>query len=164
MQKWMKENKVILISVIIVIALMIIFRQELLGNLVKYLAYPILIFACFFLIKNPLIKLIQHGIIIKTKHGSLEVGIKEGVKSFLKEEGERKHIDFLFKDDEVNDDNYNALIFLLGLFQLHLYINNRDYKLIIMADKCISYLQEHNYNTEHIEQLISIKQSMLDDK
>jgi len=138
MKKCLKENKLCLLLVIIIclgIVLMVIFREELLGDLVKCLAYPILIFYCFYLIKKPLIKLLESRIKVKTKNVDIELGIPQEV------------IRSVFSEEEVTKEKYLSLTFLTGVGYLALADVNEDSRELHLkiANDSIEVLEANNW-------------------
>ena len=150
MKIWLNKNKVYLLTAIIIIGVvsMVIWREELLGTL----AYPILIFFCFYLIKNPLIRLLESRIKGKYKNFEFELGIPQ------------EKIDALFKEQEgVDKENYLTIIYLLASYILYFIVPNSEEnnKEIVYADelnlldKCFNYLQYHKFDEANIKLLKS---------
>jgi len=160
MLKWIKENKILLLTIIkfigifflslimtVSVFLMVKWREELLGNLVKYLAYPILIFSCFYLIKDPLIKLIERIKKAKTPFGEFELDTTQ------------EEINSLFKGDgEVNKENYMPMIYLLAgyiIFDIKGNDDNIDNKMSIsLFNHCYNHLQKNNFDKSKLSDLI----------
>ena len=133
METCSKQNKLVLFGLILIgigIVLMVLFREELLGNLVRSLAYPIVIFSCFYVLKNPLIRLLESRLKGNIKDADVEVGLpKEVVDSLFLPEG------------RVTQENYMALAYLLACLAVNAAKQTGNSNYMLILNDSVSYLQ-----------------------
>lgn len=164
MQKCLKENKSCLISLIIIsvgIVAMVWLRQELLGNLVDSLAYPLMIFGCIYIFRKPLESKITSLLKVDTPLGKFDFKDLEKITD--------QSFDSVFNPvDKVSQENYTNLIYLYGILYFYYYYTGKKHfteedhaghsKRIVNA---LNYLKE--YDTEKYNDLAEyLKESGVD--
>jgi hypothetical protein len=129
---------------------MVLFKEELLTNLVKHLAYPILIFSCFYFVKTPLIKLLEHRFTIKPKLKNIELKLPPEL------------IQSVFDGQRVTKEKYLSLVYMTGSSYLALaYVRDDKQFFLDIADQCITYLQTNNYDPTITDDLKQKRDNLL---
>ena len=155
MQKCLKENKLCLISLIVIgigIVLMIWLRQELLGNLVKYLAIPLTIIVCVYLLKDRVFDYLD----TRDIEGELK-GVPFAIRKAIEEDKQSVF-------DETGELNRNHLVEIAAHHYLGLVIDKQStdilsYKLL---EECIQYLEKNNYEPKRLELLKYLKELVIE--
>jgi len=164
MCKCPKVNWLCLLSLILIsvgIVLMVLHREELLGTLVKYLAIPITIIACVYLVTGPFFNYMKDRD-FEAEHGKTKVALKKRIEETIVEIHDISNEPVtLFDDNAVNPENYKLLVYCLGMSLVLTYYSSPGKAILSMLNDCILYLQTHDFNKEHIEDLQKNKYKVL---